>query len=135
MSVTLDHIVLNVADIDASLKFYTAILQFEAERLDAFRSGTVPLPSVRVDEGTVIDLFPPTMWKAEGALGNRKTNLNHYCIAMSEEDWIALRARLFAAGAELHRDRSRNWGAHGEGISMYFFDPDGNEIEARYYEQ
>ena len=134
MPVVLDHIVLNVRDISVSVDFYTNILNFRTERLDLYEAGSVPFPSVRIDADTVIDLFPSAMWKKDDAETGTARNLNHFCIAMKQVEWNALRERLAAAGFELHRDRSRNWGAHGEGISMYFFDPDGNEIEARYYE-
>jgi catechol 2,3-dioxygenase-like lactoylglutathione lyase family enzyme len=133
MTVRLDHIVLNVRDIPSSIQFYSRILQFEVERLDQFEAGAVPFPSVRIDSDTVIDLFPPKMWDMDKALYGDTKNLNHFCLAMSAIEWNELRERLSAAGIELHRDRSKNWGAKGEGTSMYFFDPDGNEIEARFY--
>ena len=34
----LDHIVLNVGDIDRSLKFYTDVLGLQPERLDEFKA-------------------------------------------------------------------------------------------------
>ncbi len=134
MDVLLDHIVLNVREISTSLNFYTSILQFYAERVPEFESGSVPFPSVRINANTVIDLFPPRMWEGGQAAEGKRSNLNHFCISLGFSDWSALRRRLTAAGVELHRDMSRNWGARGDGISMYFYDPDGNEIEARYYE-
>ena len=134
MTVMLDHNVLNVCDVNASVEFYTKVLQFEVERLELYEAGQVPFPSVRINADTVIDLFPPKMWDNGQPSAKKFKNLNHFCIALSYTDWSALRERLAAHGSELHRDRSRNWGAKGEGISMYFFDPDGNEIEARYYE-
>ena len=54
----LDHIVLNVGDIDRSLKFYTDVLGLQAERLDEFKAGKVGFPSVRINGDTIIDLFP-----------------------------------------------------------------------------
>ena len=134
MPVVLDHIVLNVRDIPASVEFYTQILRFEVERLNEFESGTVPFPSVRVSDDTVIDLFPPNMWETGEPAGTRYKNLNHFCLALEQAEWAEWRERLLTAGVELHRDMSLNWGARGRGISMYFYDPDGNEIEARYYD-
>ena len=134
MDVLLDHIVLNVRDIPTSLDFYTSILQFKAERVPEFEAGTVPFPSVRINANTVIDLFLPQMWEGGQTVDSKRTNLNHFCLALDLTAWSALRQRLIAEGIERHRDVSRNWGARGDGISMYFLDPDGNEIEARYYE-
>jgi len=54
----LDHIVLNVDDIEQSLKFYTEILGLSGERVDEFKAGKVGFPSVRINAATIIDLFP-----------------------------------------------------------------------------
>ena len=54
----LDHIVLNVGDIEQSLKFYTEVLGLSGERVDEFKAGKVGFPSVRINAGTIIDLFP-----------------------------------------------------------------------------
>ena len=40
----MDHIVLNVPDINRSLAFYMDVLGLEPERLDQFRRGEVPFP-------------------------------------------------------------------------------------------
>ena len=50
----IDHIVLNVPDINRSLAFYMDVLGLEPERLDEFRRGAVRFPSVRISA----DLFP-----------------------------------------------------------------------------
>src|SRR5690348_773123 len=52
----LDHIVLNVQDVERSLELYTGSLGLTAERVDGWRRGELPFPSVRVDEGILIDL-------------------------------------------------------------------------------
>ena len=59
MTVRLDHIVLNVRDLHSAIELYSRILQFEVERLDQFKAGAVAFPSVRINNETVIDLFPP----------------------------------------------------------------------------
>ena len=67
--IELDHIVLNVNDIERSLLFYTQILGLKGERIDEFKSGKVGFPSVRINEGTIIDLFPAKQPRASA--GNK----------------------------------------------------------------
>jgi len=42
----LDHIVLNVGDVDRALKFYTQVLGLPGERVEEFRAGKIGFPSV-----------------------------------------------------------------------------------------
>lgn len=131
----LDHIVLNVENIRTAIDFYEKVIGFKIERLDKFEKGIVPFPSARINEDTVIDLFPPKMWKPRGGEENNagKINLNHFCLTLTEPEWQELIARLKRHEVPIERYSDDNWGAKGVGISVYFHDPDGNEIEARYY--
>jgi glyoxylase I family protein len=131
--ILLDHIVLNVDDMSAMIKFYTMVLALPPERLDAFYAGTVPFPSVRINEETIIDLFPKQLWIKEGEQQKKFPNQNHFCLAMSLSDWKNLHMRLDADAIPLVDGPVERWGARGTGISIYFRDPDGNLIEARYY--
>ena len=69
MRFDLDHIALNVRDMDSMLRFYIAVLGLKPERLDLYRKRKAPFPSVRVNADTIIDLFPAEMW--QGKLGTR----------------------------------------------------------------
>ena len=53
----LDHLVLNVADVERSIAWYCDLLGLAPERVDAWRRGEVPFPSVRIDAGSIIDLI------------------------------------------------------------------------------
>ena len=52
--VSLDHLVVNVKDMNAALQFYGGVLGLEVLRLDQFRRGEVGFVSVRVSEGSLI---------------------------------------------------------------------------------
>jgi catechol 2,3-dioxygenase-like lactoylglutathione lyase family enzyme len=134
MICALDHIVINAIDTDVMISFYTDVLQLKAERIEEFRSGSVPFPSVRLNPDTIIDLFPKKMWQKTAHTGPGRVNMNHLCIATSKREWDALSARLKVKGVALKEGPVQRWGAHGAGISIYFLDPEGNLIEARYYE-
>ena len=131
----MDHIVLNVEDIENMVNFYSKILMLETERIEEYRNGIVPFPSVRLNTDTIIDLFPKKLWFNNSATGPGRNNLNHFCISMSKETWIELNERLNSNDIEIKDGPVHRWGAHGTGISIYFKDPEGNTIEARYYEQ
>jgi catechol 2,3-dioxygenase-like lactoylglutathione lyase family enzyme len=117
----MDHIVLEVRDVEASLRFYRDLLGMEPVRLEAYRAGGAPFPSVRVGD-TLIDLFEakePT------------TGLHHFCIEVAEPVDTIL--------AELDRHAlpytglGTRFGARGQGQSVYVRDPDGHAVEIRTY--
>jgi len=134
MECLMDHIVLNVGDYEKMIAFYSKILMFAPERLEEYRAGGVPFPSVRLNSNTIIDLFPKKMWQKVDRTGQGHENLNHFCFALSKVMWESLSERLEANNVDIEEGPVARWGAHGTGTSIYFRDPEGNLIEARYYE-
>ena len=134
MQCCMDHIVLNVSDMEGMLMFYSGILLFHTDRLEAYRAGTVPFPSVRLNSETIIDLFPKQLWQKNDTAGQGQGHLNHFCIAMDKEAWDALFERLRDNHITIEEGPVPRWGAQGNGTSIYFRDPEGNLVEARYYE-
>lgn len=117
----LDHLVLVTVDVERSLAFYAGVLGLLPERVHQWRAGEVGFPSVRVDEGTIIDVVA----------GERSgTNVDHVCLVLEPTDLDAL-----AASAELDvvRGPVEVFGARGTGRSVYVRDPDGNVVELRCY--
>jgi len=134
MECLMDHIVLNVEDDERMIGFYSEVLMLATERLEEYRSGKVSFPSVRLNAETIIDLFPKKMWQKGSTAGKGFMHLNHFCIALGKKTWEALAARLDANNVAIEEGPVPRWGAHGTGTSIYFRDPEGNLIEARYYE-
>ena len=52
----LDHIVLRCGDIETTLAWYQQQLGLAPVRVEAWRAGEVPFPSVRVNAHTIVDL-------------------------------------------------------------------------------
>ena len=134
MQCLMDHIVLNVEDDEKMIDFYSKVLMLATERLEEYQAGKVPFPSVRMNSETVIDLFPKKMWQKNSTTGNVHNNLNHFCISLSKKKWEDLLAQLKTNHIDIEEGPVKRWGAHGTGTSIYFRDPEGNLIEARYYE-
>lgn len=118
----LDHIVLDVADVERSLAWYTEVLGLEGDRVEQWRTGAVPFPSVRVHAGCIIDLF---------ARERTGENMNHLCLVVDRADVDAVVAdpRLTVVDGP-----GRRYGARGDGWSVYVLDPDGNTVELRAYD-
>ena len=137
MQAHIDHVVFWVEDPERSLRFYAKTLGLAAVRVDEFRAGKAPFPSVRLT-GAILDLMPMKMARplnglpgAEGSAGNK---CNHLCLAMTHEEYAALRARLDASGIAIPVTMKDSFGAAGIAPeAFYFADPDGNVLEARYY--
>jgi catechol 2,3-dioxygenase-like lactoylglutathione lyase family enzyme len=134
MQCVMDHIVLNVEDDDKMIAFYSKVLMFPTERVEEYRAGEVPFPSVRLNVDTIVDLFPKKMWEKSGRTGSGRENLNHFCITLFKNTWQELLERLIAHAVPIEEGPVERWGAHGTGTSVYFRDPEDNLIEAKYYE-
>jgi catechol 2,3-dioxygenase-like lactoylglutathione lyase family enzyme len=120
--IALDHIVLRCADVERTLAWYRDVLGLAPVRVEAWRRGDAPFPSVRVDAGTIVDLVagPAT---ADG-------HLDHLCLVVERTDLAAL-----AASGELDvvDGPATRYGARGNGTSLYVRDPDGTVVELRHY--
>ena len=134
MECLMDHIVLNVEDMEKMVNFYTEVLLVAPERMEEYTSGKVPFPSVRLNPDTVIDLFPKRLWQTAETVGKNHGNLNHFCIVLNKKPWKDLLKRLEESGIRIEEGPVQRWGARGTGTSFYFKDPEENMIEARYYE-
>jgi len=134
MTRAMDHIVLNVEDMEVMVQFYREVMKLPAERLAEFRAGRVPFPSVRINDDSIIDLFPKEMWSGSDTRPKGRPNMNHFCLAFDKAEWDELRRRLHECKVPIEDGPVPRWGAHGSGTSLYFRDPEGNVIEVRYYE-
>lgn len=121
--VAFDHLVLNVGDVERALEFYCGPLGLEPVRVDEWRAGQVPFPSVRVSEHTIIDL----VGKPRG-----ESNVDHICLVVEPLDW----QQIIDAGAfTVLEGPVPRFGARGSATSIYVRDPDGNTVELRWYPQ
>ena len=134
MECIMDHIVLNVEDMEKMVHFYSQVLMMAPERLEEYREEKVPFPSVRLNPDTIIDLFPKRLWQKEGQKPIGHTNMNHFCFVLNKTSWEDLLKRLERNGVAIEEGPVQRWGARGTGTSIYFRDPENNFIEARYYE-
>lgn len=135
----LDHVVLHVADPIESAEWYRRVVGLEPVRLEEYKRGESPFPSVRIAEDAIMDLSPlsaaPDLELATGTPGSVGHRVNHVCIAMTRAEYDALDERLRADGRDTSARVRPTYGALGWAPeNFYFNDLDGNVIEARYYE-
>jgi catechol 2,3-dioxygenase-like lactoylglutathione lyase family enzyme len=124
----IDHVVLRVADLDASLAFYAGLLGCTIER----RRDELGLVQLRAGR-CLIDLVPVDgkLGRAGGAAPGREgRNLDHLCLRVDPFDEIAIRRELAEARVAAGETATR-FGAEGEGPSIYVSDPDGNTVELK----
>lgn len=121
-----DHLVLYCRDVETTLEFYTSLLGLQGVRVDKWRAGEVLFPSVRVDEGTIIDLL-----QRDDPVADK--NVDHLCLVADADtvDMIdADRDRFEVVDGPGYR-----YGARGDGWSIYITDPDNNTVEIRTYDR
>ena len=121
------------------MDFYTKVVGLAPVRFTEYEAGDAPFPSVRVSDDSIIDLLPmdnvgrtEAQTRVEGSAGHP---VNHVCLALSKSEYDALDQRLQALGVDTSARLSPTYGARGWAPQGYYFpDPDGNVVEARYYD-
>ncbi|CAN4277755.1 VOC family protein [Pseudoxanthomonas sp. LjRoot125] len=125
---SIDHLVLRVRDLARSIRFYGDVLGCDVERrrehlgLVHLRAGASMIDLVSVD-GTLGA-------RGGGPAGETERNVDHLCLRIEPFDEAALRAHLANAGIT-PSPIAINFGAEGDGPSLYVKDPDGNTIELK----
>ncbi len=138
-SMRLDHVVLWTKNATTAMDFYTRVVGLAPVRFEEFQAGEAPFPSVRVCEDAIIDLIPsegaPVTEAMTNVAGSAGHPVNHVCLAMTKDEYDALDRRLQVEGVDTSARLNRSFGALGWAPQGYYFaDPDGNVVEARYYE-
>ena len=125
----IDHIVLRVKDIERAITFYRDVLGCAIEK----RRDDLGLVHLRAG-ASLIDLVTPDgpLGKQGGALaGVEGRNVDHICLRIEPFDEAAIRALMAAHGVAVHGEVQNNFGAEGNGPSIYIADPDGNTVELK----
>ncbi len=123
----MDHIVVNVSNVDEAIGFYGGVLGMEVLREEQFRKGEVGFVSVRASGGTIVDLRP-----CDETPGS-PVNVDHFCLVVEAGDMDAMLDELKAKGVEISRPLGTRWGAKGDGPSFFITAPDGNRVELKCY--
>ena len=123
----LDHIILKVNDLAASIKFYTEVLGFSAEGTDG------PFSVIRVGPSCQLQLAP---WGTPG--------FEHYAFAVSKTEFGVIFGRIKASGIAFgptfdsvgsNTEAGEETGARGLAPTLYFNDPNQHLLEIRTYER
>jgi len=124
----LDHVVFRVKDLARVEAFYRDVLGCEVEK----RQEHLGLVHIRAGR-TLVDLFSVDgkLGRLGGAApGAEGRNVAHICLRVEPFDAAAIQARMAALGVPCS-EPSSNFGAEGEGPSLYLTDPEGNTVELK----
>jgi catechol 2,3-dioxygenase-like lactoylglutathione lyase family enzyme len=123
---TIDHLILNVNDLDASVAFYAKVLGFKLEGQDG------PFTVIRVSDDFTLQLAP---W---GTKGNE-----HYAFALPRAEFdrvfALIKEKGIPYGDSFHSVGNNSGpgsesGAKGPAPTVYLNDPNNHLIEIRTYE-
>ena len=125
MSIQLDHMILPVAELDATIEFFTTVMGC------TYEGESEPFSVIRVSPELTLQLAP---WGTEGGV--------HLAFALPRDQFDATFTRVKAAGIpfgdSFHAVGNMQGpgdedGARGMGAAVYFFDPNQHLIEIRHY--
>jgi catechol 2,3-dioxygenase-like lactoylglutathione lyase family enzyme len=125
----IDHVVFRVSDLRSSVGFYRSVLGCEIVRqrddlgLVHLRAGASMIDLVSVDG--------PLGARGGAAPGKEAKNVDHLCLRIEPFKETDLVAHLQNHGLAPNGKAEINFGAEGDGPSLYFTDPDGNVIELK----
>jgi catechol 2,3-dioxygenase-like lactoylglutathione lyase family enzyme len=114
----LDHVAIEVADLDAAERWYAETLGLERAHPEW------DPPRVMAAGGTGVALFPCS----DGEQADDFPHLYHIAFRVNRVSFEAAREELTRRGVELRASD------HGSAHSVYFTDPDGHRLELTTYD-
>ncbi len=129
-----DHLVLRCADVETTLAWYLDVLGLAGVRVEEWRRGEAPFPSIRIDATSIIDLIPVEVaggGAPSGAEPPRVRNLDHLCLVV--EPGVVDAVAASPGELRVVDGPARRFGARGTGWSIYVLDPDDTMVELRSY--
>jgi catechol 2,3-dioxygenase len=132
--VGVNHLVLNVSDIERSHRFWTELMGFE--HVDSIELGTEmrfyragpghhhDVAIMQVKEPPAAAADEPARWRPSA----RRAGVNHIAIGYPDSETFVAQLRHLQANGVTFQLR----GNHGMTHSAYIADPDGNGIEVLY---
>ncbi|WP_440224722.1 VOC family protein [Dokdonella sp. MW10] len=124
----IDHVVIRAIDLERMVAFYRDVLGCPVER----RRDDLGLVHLRAGD-SLIDLVAVDgrLGRAGGAAPGREArNMEHLCLRIEDFDHARLREAFARVGVDVGPEED-NFGAHGDGPSLYLRDPEGNGIELK----
>ncbi|MFQ5911868.1 MAG: VOC family protein [Nitrospinota bacterium] len=130
MAPSFDHIGLATPDLDRSVAFYRDVMGFELISRRPMNDGARAV--FRVGEGLLVLFHRPHAGYVE-KVRKPRSGVHHLAFWFEPKEYEGIIERCKANGVEIMM-QELNQGAKGTGLATYFYDPDGNDIEIKKYE-
>ncbi len=118
----IDHVAFNVRDLDKALKFYTDVIGLKITGREPSKPGI----EYFLDCGSsLLGIIQAKDLTNSHLFANEGLGANHFSFRVHAQDFDGLIKHLEAHGVriEFAKKRPKSW-------SLYFYDPDGNKLEA-----
>ena len=118
----IDHVALNVRNIDKSVEFYTKVLGLQVTKREPSKPGV----EYFLDCGpSLIGIIQAKDFNRVHAFENEGLGANHFSFRIHAKDFDPMIANLEKHGVKIEfaKKREKSW-------SLYFYDIDGNKLEA-----
>ena len=123
---SIDHFVLTVADLDATLDFYERVLGFQ-RKVQEGRPAALVFGRQKINVHQVVHTFDPKAQRPTPGAGD-------FCL-ITRLPIADVQARIEAQGVHIEVGPIEREGAQGKMTSIYFRDPDGNLVEVASYDR
>lgn len=124
----IDHVAVNVRDLDRSLQFYTGVLGLKISSREFSKPGIEYF--LEAGPASLIGLIQGDPSGPEHLFQEKGTGANHFSFRIRAQDFDPSAEELRRRGIEplVIKKREKSW-------SLYFHDPDGNKIELTAWPQ
>lgn len=125
----IDHVVLRVSDLPRALHFYRDVLGCSVAR----ERPTLGMVHLHAGSSVIdlVDIHGKLGLPGGAAAGEQGRNMAHVCLRVDPFNEAHLREHLQMHGVAVDGPASSNFGAEGDGLSLYVRDPDGNGVELK----